>query len=347
MAQPQEITKGDFNLDVGYTCSKCGKSINLGSGMGFRLADGSFRIICADCIFAVLMAVPASTERMHIDNLYKPEAQRILEFKWVWVLEKIHGTSAHISFKDDRISFSAGGSDHEAFVKLFDPDGLMTAFQELGHPAITIFGEAYGGKINRMSKVYGPAIRFVAFEVQIGESWLSPPNAQDVCNKLKLDFVAFERCSTDIGELTKLRDSPSAQAWRLDMGEHPREGIVLHPPFEVRLNNNERLIAKYKTEAYQERTKEPRVGEAPNQLTDAEAIAQEWVTPNRLEHVLQTLQSEGVDVSGLEARRYVIQRMSEDVEREGKGEVEFSRMTKTAVGRHTARLFKAWLEKRI
>ena len=36
---------------------------------------------------------------LHVPNLYRPEAQAILEFKRLYALEKIHGTSAHIQWK--------------------------------------------------------------------------------------------------------------------------------------------------------------------------------------------------------------------------------------------------------
>ena len=109
------------------------------------------------------------------------------------------------------------------------------------------------------------------------------------------------------------------------MGNHPREGIVIRPPFEVRKNNGERIIAKHKGQAFAERTT-PQAVLDPGRLkvlADAEAIANEWVTEQRLSHVLQHIVAEPdptVSVIGMEQMGDVIKAMIEDVEREAKGE---------------------------
>src|SRR3990167_11482310 len=48
---------------------------------------------------------------MHIENLYK--AQDILAFKRCFALEKIHGTSAHVAWRDGSVVLSSGGEKAE------------------------------------------------------------------------------------------------------------------------------------------------------------------------------------------------------------------------------------------
>ncbi len=55
---------------------------------------------------------------LHIDNLYKN--QEILMFKECYALEKIHGTSAHITWNSPALTYSSGGEKHERFVALFE-----------------------------------------------------------------------------------------------------------------------------------------------------------------------------------------------------------------------------------
>ena len=133
----------------------------------------------------------------HIDNLYKN--QMIMLFKKCYALEKIHGTSAHVTFNrrrqicfgqpvtgetiiektqmteeefqvkfpdDITITFFSGGASHEQFVSLFDKKLLEDNFRALGFSELTVYGEAYGGKMQGMSKTYGPTLKFVAFEVK-------------------------------------------------------------------------------------------------------------------------------------------------------------------------------------
>jgi hypothetical protein len=73
-------------------------------------------------------------------------------------------------------------------------------------------------------------------------------------------------------------------------------------------------------------------------LAKAQVIADEWVTPVRLQHVLDKLPD-----AGIERMRDVIAAMSEDVFREGVGEFVDSREARVAIGKKTAQLFKAHL----
>ena len=115
---------------------------------------------------------------MDIDNLYKN--QDILLFRECYALEKIHGTSAHITW-DGRYStytrppellFFSGGCKHATFLALFDQDDLRKRFEVLGLNQVKVFGEAYGGKIQGMRETYGDQLKFIVFEVKVGDSWL-------------------------------------------------------------------------------------------------------------------------------------------------------------------------------
>ena len=271
---------------------------------------------------------------MHIDNLYKN--QDILLFKECYAMEKIHGTSAHISWNDGELRFFSGGTKHEDFVNIFD-DFLIDGFTLLGQSKVVVYGESYGGKCQGMSKTYGKDNRFVAFEVRIGESWLDVPNAQKVVESLGLDFVPYVRCATDLDTLNYWRDQPSIQATKNGIeGEHKREGVVLRPIIEVIKNNGERIIAKHKADDFIE-TKTPRSVDKDKLqvLADADAIAQEWVTEMRLTHVLQSF-----EVIGIEQTGSVISSMIADVEREAEGEIVQSPEARRAISRRVALMFK-------
>jgi hypothetical protein len=58
----------------------------------------------------------------HTENLYKD--QTILMLRECYALEKVHGTSAHITWKDGNfggtVSYFSGGEKYANFVKLFD-----------------------------------------------------------------------------------------------------------------------------------------------------------------------------------------------------------------------------------
>lgn len=275
---------------------------------------------------------------LDIDNLYKN--QSILQFKECYAMEKIHGTSAHITYKDGRLAFFAGGASYEEFVKLFDSKELCNKLVNkiTGNKSVTIYGEAYGGKMQGMSDTYGKTLQFVAFEVKIGDMWLAVPQAEEFARSLGFDFVAYKRIPTTLEAIDAERDAPSIQAIKNGCGDNKkREGIVLRPITEVILNNGDRVISKHKRDDFRE-TRAPRkvTSEKLAILADADEIANEWVTEERLNHILTTGEIE----PRIENMGIIIKAMIADIEKESVGETIMSKEAKTAIGKLTAYKFK-------
>lgn len=307
---------------------------------------------------------------MKIPNLYKADA--ILAFKHGFAMEKVHGTSAHLRYKKspavmkdiggttvpfedtpamDSIDFFSGGASHLQFITLFDRDALFAKFRELtagdAESDLTIYGEAYGGKMQGMKDTYGPDLKFIAFEVKRGDKWLSPPAAFGVVTSLGLEFVPFEPILFTQEAIDAERDRPSIVAMRRGMGgDKHREGVVLRPPFEVLLNNGSRLIAKHKRPEYCE-TASKREADPDKAivLEKADAIAAEWVTKMRLMHILDQLAILGLPVS-IQSTGKVIDLMVDDVIAEAKDEIVASKEARKAIGTAAARLFKEFLHER-
>ena len=199
-----------------------------------------------------------------IDNLYKN--QEILMFKRCYAMEKIHGTSAHISLDRSRqlvfgpiigvnedarryteaewqerwpdkieLHFFSGGEKHENFIKLFNHQDLENKFRAMNIKELIVFGEAYGGKQQGMSGTYGKELKFIAFDVKLGGNWLAVPNAESVCAQLGIEFVHYEEVATDLDVLNALSEADSVQAVRNGVGPgHIREGVVLRTLVELR-----------------------------------------------------------------------------------------------------------------
>jgi hypothetical protein len=281
---------------------------------------------------------------LHIPNLYKE--QDILLFKECYALEKIHGTSAHVRFtrvpdRDDGFSYNvyffAGGEKHENFIKLFEEQFLKDKFKEIGADNMVVYGEAYGGKCQGMSDTYGKELKFVAFDVKIGDNWLSVPQAEEIVKQLGLEFVYYYRLSTELVYLDRERDGDSVQAVRNGIGQGKKqEGIVLRPLIELIKNNGERVIAKHKRDDFKE-TKTPRNinRDKIKLLIDAKEIAEEWVTEMRLSHILGKLSSYDITNTG-----DIIKLMLEDISREAKGEILENKEVNRIIGQKTALMFK-------
>jgi hypothetical protein len=284
---------------------------------------------------------------LHINNLEKDWS--ILEFKKVFALEKIHGTSAHIAWVDNQLKFFSGGEAHERFVALFNQTALNAGFiEKFNTTSVIVYGEAYGGKQQGMSVVYGPNLKFVVFDVKINDSWLSVGQAESVAANLGLEFVDYNYISTSVEDLDRERDKPSVQAVRNGMGKDKmREGIVLRPPFEVTLNNGSRLIAKYKRLEFAERRTVKKLydPQTHTEQQNAALVAFEWVTDERLRHVINRLISTRTNKEVcIEDTQNIIALMLEDVLREGSGEVLDTRQVRKAINSETVKLFKLYLK---
>jgi len=295
---------------------------------------------------------------LDIDNLYKFPA--MYNFRRVYALEKIHGTSAHIAFNADtpggkeQVTFFSGGCKFETFKALFNREALLAAFESvcLVFPRLIIYGEAYGGKCQGMSKTYGPNLRFVAFDVKVRnaagrEYWLAVPDAEQLAFvTFGLEFVPYTESDMTQEAVDVERDKISFQGERNGMEPMPREGIVLRPLVELTMNNGARIIAKHKGENFQERVKQPRDPNEITVLTEANKIADEWVTPMRLTHVLDALR-EGVEHLTIQDCSIVAKAMVVDVLTEGLSEIEDSRVARKAIAHKAIELYKEWLKNHV
>lgn len=290
---------------------------------------------------------------LHIENLYKN--QEILMFKECWATEKLHGSSGHVSFNynynnngdklDPQVIFFCRGCKKELFEAIFDKEELKKKFIETGLEAVTIYGEAIGGKMQGMSHTYGKELKFVAFEVKIGHCWLDVPKAHKFCKEMGIEFVAYEKTSTNLEDLDRERDRPSRQAKRNGIIEDKiSEGIVIRPLIELKKNNGARIIAKHKRDEFME-TQKPRKVQDPAKLkvlTEAKAIAEEWVTINRLSHILQKIE----DVS-MENIKEIIKTMIEDIKREGDKEIIWNKTVEKYIGQTTAKMTKQYFQNKL
>lgn len=297
---------------------------------------------------------------MHIDNSYKHPDFFVGEDKEVYALEKIHGTSAHVAYElaERKFYLFSGGEKMENFAKLFDPNHLSESMHKLlerhGKAKLVVYGEAYGGRQQGMKDTYGPQLRFVAFDVLVNDTdWLTVPEAQALCNELGIEFVWWTRCANKLSVLDALRDQDSQQAIRNGMGAGKMaEGIVIRPLTERSRSDGKRIILKHKRAQFFE-TKRPREVsmDKVEALKAANEIAEEWVTEERLNHVLSQIEAVRqndaspqpcVLVAPFEARDtpVVIRVMLADIKREGEGEIEWSKDAERAVCTRAAQMFK-------
>jgi hypothetical protein len=266
-------------------------------------------------------------------------------FKECYVSEKIHGTSAHIMWDKENmkeVQYYSGGSCSQTFANLFDRKALTDMAHSIDVPKFAIYGEAYGGKCQKMSATYGLGLKFVAFEVRVGDMWLDTHKAKKFAQMFGLDFVWYAKSTTHIDDLNKFRDQPSEQAKKCGMGDDKKsEGIVIRPLIELCKNDGSRIMAKHKALDFCE-TKTPRVvsEEELRILSQINEITAEWVTENRMSNILSHIEKE-LEIQDIPV---LINLMIEDVLREGEGELVKSKALIKAISRETALMVKRRLQ---
>ena len=272
--------------------------------------------------------------------------QLVLIFKELYALEKIHGTSANIRQKglEAPLTFKSGGAAHQAFLDIFNVEDIQARFNALGYDDVGVYGEAYGGKMQKMSHTYGPDLKFIVFEVRVHGMVLNVPDAHDVATKLGLEFVDYEKIPATLEAIDEQRDRDSVQAVRNGMGEGKlREGIVLRPIEELITKTGHYIIVKHKGDAFKE-TATPRKVEDPAKLkimADADAVVFEFVTDMRLSHILDKIPApHTIKITG-----QVINTMIEDVLREGRLEIIDSKAVRKAIGNRARELFHKRVKK--
>lgn len=269
----------------------------------------------------------------------------------------VHNSSTHLSFSKtvqngavtENFNIFAGGESHVRFCALFDSEKIKNDMRNECVNEITIYGEAYGGSQQDMSYLYGKDLRFIVFDIKLDNIWLTVPKAEELARKLGLEFVYYEKIACTLEEFDRVRDADSVQAVRngVDLSKLPegktalREGAVLRPLIEVFNCYGDRIMCKHKSDKFSER-KTPQKVVDPTMLkvlSEASEIADEWVTPNRLEHVLQKLPTGGMEIVSK-----LIPAMVEDVLREAAGEIVDTKEARKAIGKKAVELFKKKLE---
>jgi len=273
---------------------------------------------------------------IHINNLYKDT--RIMNFKECYAMEKVHGTSARIVWKNNEIQFISGGMSYNIFLNIFNIEHLKTVFStDFNDIKVIVYGEAYGGKEQGMSHTYGKEPAFIVFEVQINDTWLNVPDAENVVHKLGLEFVPYNKVSTDLEILNRERDLPSRVAkLRGILEDKISEGIVCKPLEEYTDNKGKRVIVKHKRNEFME-TKTPRVVEQEKLivLKEAKAIAEEWVTDMRFQHVIDKFQyKKEIHNTGIFGET-----MLADVLREAEDEIVVTDEAKTEIKKAACKLY--------
>lgn len=172
----------------------------------------------------------------------RPEFEYLYNSPWEFT-EKVDGTNIRVIWDGEKVRF--GGKTDNAqipaplFARLTDlfPSDKFAIFDG---PAC-LYGEGYGGSIQKAGKTFGPNQDFVLFDVLVGRWWLERQNIEDVASKMGIKVVPVVGIGT-LGQAVELVRVGMKSQW----GDFTAEGIVARPMTTLFNRFGERVITKIK-----------------------------------------------------------------------------------------------------
>jgi len=177
----------------------------------------------------------------------KPEFGYLAGLEWMWT-EKVDGTNMrviytrgdgpHLSFggKTDRAQIPAPLANHMA--QEFSVEHLADVF---GEKDAVLYGEGYGGKIQKAGATYGGEQRFVLFDAFVNGTWLERGTLELLAEDLNVPLVPVVGRG-GLPQMVEAVRSGLPSKW----GAFDAEGIVARPAIELVNRFGERVITKLK-----------------------------------------------------------------------------------------------------
>lgn len=185
----------------------------------------------------------------------KEEFAYLASLPWT-ATEKIDGTNVRVMWDGSEITFdgktdnaSMPGGLVQHLQSKFGTHEMLQAFQErFGESRVTIYGEGFGGKIQKGGSTYGPEMRFSAFDVRIGEWWLLQENFRGLMEGLEIPvapsvYTAEGYWTAPLTAWIEMAQSGIESFY----GPFTAEGLICKPTVELQTRNGERIVVKIKT----------------------------------------------------------------------------------------------------
>jgi len=163
---------------------------------------------------------------------------------------EVHGKTDKANMRPDEVSLlkEIGDKDKllEAFTRIKE-DGT----EEKPETECIIFGETYGKGMQAPGGRYcKDHLKFICFDIKIGNVWLKRDAVEDICKKLNIDVVPY------LGEMTldeaieKVKKGFTSQV--SEDSTLIAEGVVLRAPLGILDRMGRRIITKVKYKDFQE-----------------------------------------------------------------------------------------------
>lgn len=154
---------------------------------------------------------------------------------------EVHGKTDKANMRPEEVELLSNLGQKQALLDTFtDADGNPPTSE------IIIFGETYGKGMQAPGGRYCKThLKFICFDIKIGNTWLTRESVEDICKRLGIDTVPY------LGEMTLDEAIERVKAgFTSQVSEDPTlpaEGIVLRAPLGILDRRGRRIITKVKT----------------------------------------------------------------------------------------------------
>jgi len=197
------------------------------------------------------------TGKFIMDEFAQPEFEYLQDNEWTFT-EKVDGMNIRLGWSsaDPGVVHIGGRSDNaqlpvplfEYLGDTFTPERMDATFlrRASNGTVITLFGEGYGRKIQKVGSSYLPdSVGFILFDVLVGNWWLEREAVNGIAASLGVPVVA----NFATGSLWKAIEYVKA-APKSIIGDCVMEGLVLRPVVEMYNRGRNRIITKVKVKDF-------------------------------------------------------------------------------------------------
>lgn len=133
--------------------------------------------------------------RAYTEQYSTPEIEALKDVEWVFT-EKVDGTNIRVIWDGYRVTL-AGRTDNAQLPpkllrhlegKFSGPENEVLFEQNFGSTPVVLYGEGYGGKIQKGGK-YRPDESFVLFDAQIDGIWLKRDSVWEIAFNFDVEIV--------------------------------------------------------------------------------------------------------------------------------------------------------------
>lgn len=176
---------------------------------------------------------------------------------WEWT-EKVDGTNISIEWNGTRITFHGRTENAQLPANLVNyltetfggPINEELFEQTFGEQQVILFGEGYGGNIQKVGKLYNDNVGFILFDIYLPEQnlWLARFAVESIAQIFNIKVVPI----VGIGSLDKAVEYVKTKP-RSVVAEHdaPMEGVVCRPRIDLLDRRGRRMIVKVKVKDFE------------------------------------------------------------------------------------------------